>query len=209
MKDKDTEALEKLLFESIFSGNVPKEKSDDKEDTSYDSDKEDDESDDKDSDETDDKDSDDNDSDEDSDDDSEDNDSDNSDEDDDSDSDDSDEDEDSDSDDKDSDGKVDSKVKALQKQYNDIIVDAFTKYAPDCIENALNQSDAAFGENIESILAAALEELKAKVLGDFGIETPEVCPMGAGAGVDAVDAMVGPQTMIAVREEGYKRNKKR
>jgi hypothetical protein len=68
---------------------------------------------------------------------------------------------------------VQSKIQTLQKQYNDIMQDAFTKYAPDCIEDALNSSEGAFGEDIEGVLQTALDGLKTKILGDFGIESAE------------------------------------
>ena len=190
--------LDKLtsLYESIFSGNIKET------DTSDDSDDKDKEDTDENEETNTDNDSDDDSNDEDStDEDSDNEDSDDSEED----SDDSEEENDDSDDDDESDSNVDGKVKALQKQYNDILVDAFTEYAPECIEDALNQSDAAFGENIETILAMALETLKSKVLADFGIETPEAgeCQIAAGAMIGP-DAMSAPVT-IAVAEEGRKR----
>lgn len=158
-----------IINESIFSGNVDEgsddkdeseEDEDDKDTKSEDSEDSDDEKDEK----KDSKDSDDDDND--------------SDDDDDKDSDDGDSD-DEDSDDEDSKGsKSDgpatgpftSKIRTLQKQYNDLLVDAFEKYAPECIEDALDETESSFGENIEDILQDALDRLKNKILGDLGVE---------------------------------------
>lgn len=68
--------------------------------------------------------------------------------------------------------EVQNKVQALKKQYNDIIRDAFNKYAPECISAALDDSDAAFGENIETVVQGALDNLRDRILSDFGIERP-------------------------------------
>lgn len=67
-------------------------------------------------------------------------------------------------------GPFTSKIRSLQKQYNDLLVDAFEKYAPECIEDALDETESAFGENIEDILQNALDKLKAKIMGDLGVE---------------------------------------
>ena len=67
-------------------------------------------------------------------------------------------------------GAFKSQVKSLQKQYNDLLTDAFEKYAPECIEDALDEVDSAFGENIEDILDLAMQKLKDKILGDLGVE---------------------------------------
>jgi len=89
---------------------------------------------------------------------------------------------------------VQSKIQALQKQYNDILADAFGKYAPDCIKSALDDSEGAFGENIETIVQGALDKLKAVVLKDFGIETAVSCPQcqqqSSGTGLDDVGKTV-------------------
>ena len=150
-KQEDEQTEMERLVESIFSGNV-----DD------DSDSED--SDDKDSD---DKDSDDKDSDDDDD----------SDSDDDSKSKGSDDDSDSDEDKGSSDGELPnaggafkSQVKSLKNQYNDLLVDSFEKYSTEAIEDALDEVDSAFGENIEDLLDLALEKLKVKIMGDLGVE---------------------------------------
>jgi hypothetical protein len=74
----------------------------------------------------------------------------------------------------DSDGKASgpftSKIRTLQKQYNDLLVDAFEKYAPECIEDALSETESTFGENIEDILQDALDRLKSKIMNDLGVE---------------------------------------
>lgn len=67
-------------------------------------------------------------------------------------------------------GPFTSKIRTLQKQYNDLLIDAFEKYAPECIEDALDETKSAFGENIEDILQSALDKLKAKIMGDLGVE---------------------------------------
>jgi len=83
---------------------------------------------------------------------------------------------------------VQNKIQTLQKQYNDVLVDAFSKYAPECIEVALEGNDNTFGENIEEILNTALDALRDKVLGDFGIETePAIGNLPATPGGIVVD----------------------
>jgi hypothetical protein len=67
-------------------------------------------------------------------------------------------------------GPFTSKIRTLQKQYNDLLIDAFEKYAPECIEDALDETESAFGENIEDILQSALDRLKAKIMDDLGVE---------------------------------------
>ena len=197
MKIDDLEKLyATMLQESIFSGNLDDDK-DDKEDKDEGEDTEDTE-------DTDDEDSSDDSNDDDSDDDASDNDSSDN-----SDDDDEDEEEDSEDDEEDSgDSGVQSKIKTLQKQYNDILVDAFTKYAPECIECALEESEVAFGENVEGILQTALDSLRSKILADFGMEMAgeggegeEVCPMamadeGPGGPIKSIK-VVAPSGMIS------------
>ena len=67
-------------------------------------------------------------------------------------------------------GPFTSKIRSLQKQYNDLLVDAFEKYAPECIEDALDETQSSFGENIEDILQTALDKLKGKIMDDLGVE---------------------------------------
>ena len=66
--------------------------------------------------------------------------------------------------------EIKNKVEKLQKQYNDILIDAFDKYASECIESALSSVKSSFGENIEGILDDALKQLKDKIMGDLGVE---------------------------------------
>jgi hypothetical protein len=68
------------------------------------------------------------------------------------------------------DSGIQSKVKQLQKQYNDLLIDAFERYAAECIENALSTVETSFGENITDILDQALQDLKTKILDDLGVE---------------------------------------
>ena len=70
-----------------------------------------------------------------------------------------------------------SKLKALQSQYNDLLIDLFDKYSVECIECALEDSESTFGENIEGILDSALNGLKAKIMEELGVEP--------GAGIEA------------------------
>lgn len=163
------EDMLKLVYESIFSGNV--DSKDDDEDTDEDT-KSSDEKESKKSEEDtdDDKDKDDD----------KDTDGDSDDEDSDDDSDDSDD----DLDDVESEGSsakdkspAKSKLKALQRQYNDLLIDLFDKYSVECIENALEDSEHSFGENIEGILDAALCNLKGKILGELGVEESDGCDL--------------------------------
>lgn len=64
-----------------------------------------------------------------------------------------------------------SKLKALQTQYNDLLIDLFDKFSVECIEAALDESEASFGENIEDILTDALERLKSKIMEELGVES--------------------------------------
>jgi predicted nucleic acid-binding Zn-ribbon protein len=66
-----------------------------------------------------------------------------------------------------------SKVSSLQKQYNDLIVTTFTKYAQECVSNALEGQEGAFGANIEQILDKSFCLLKNKVLNEFGMGDKE------------------------------------
>jgi len=175
MRDKDTKILEER-YESLYAGKIEEEG-----DTSLGSDEDKEDKEDKDSDKDSDKEE------------SKEKESDSDESDSDSDSEDKDEHEDSESDDEESDEKggekseggdsgIQSKVKQLQKQYNDLLVDAFEKYAAECIENALDGVESSFGENITDILDGALQELKGKILGDLGVEDT-----GMGMGGDMGD----------------------
>jgi hypothetical protein len=71
---------------------------------------------------------------------------------------------------KEGDAGTQNKVKALEKQYNDLLVSAVSEYAEECIEAALEGSEGTFGENVEEILDTAFAELKTKVLADLGLD---------------------------------------
>ena len=78
-----------------------------------------------------------------------------------------------------------SKLKALQTQYNDLLIDLFDKFSVECIEAALEDSESSFGENIETILDAALTGLKTKIMEELGVES------GAGIAADGgIDELV-------------------
>lgn len=94
---------------------------------------------------------------------------------------------------------VQNKVKQLQKQYNDLLVDAFETYAAECIENALNGVESSFGENISDILDSALQELKSKILADLGVEVGSVDGVIGGAvdgAIDGEEGMEGAESEI-------------
>ena len=74
-----------------------------------------------------------------------------------------------DKDDKGGESKTAKKVDSLQKQYNKILVDLFKQYAPECIEEALEETGGTFGQNIDSVIEAATEKLKGKVYEDLGL----------------------------------------
>jgi len=80
------------------------------------------------------------------------------------------------------DSGIQNKIKQLQKQYNDLLVDAFERYAAECIENALDGVETSFGENITDILDQALQELKGKILADIGVEDNACCGMDGEMG---------------------------
>jgi hypothetical protein len=67
-------------------------------------------------------------------------------------------------------GSTSRKVKNLQKQYNKILVDLFTKYAPECIEEALEEVEGSFGQNIHDVIQKASDYLKTKVFEELGVE---------------------------------------
>jgi len=62
-----------------------------------------------------------------------------------------------------------SKVKKLQNQYNKILMDLFGEHAKASIEDALEGNEGSLGENIDSIVQAATDTLRTKVLEDLGI----------------------------------------
>jgi len=73
-------------------------------------------------------------------------------------------------------GSTTNKVRKLQKQYNKILVDLFDQFAAESIEEALDQNEGSFGENIQSIVQAALDNLKGKVMEELGVS--------GGGGID-------------------------
>ena len=66
-------------------------------------------------------------------------------------------------------GSATAKVRKLQKQYNKILIDLFDQFAAESIEEALDQSEGSFGENICDIVQIALDTLKSKVLSELGV----------------------------------------
>jgi hypothetical protein len=191
------------LLESIYSGDVSSDDAEDTEDSK--DDVEDKETDKKDnSDDTSEDESDDNEDESGSDDSDDESSEDESSEDDDNDEDDNDESDDSDSDGKSSgtsSGPFTSKIRSLQKQYNDLLVDAFEKYAPECIEDALDETESAFGENIDGILQSALDKLKAKIMNDLGVDITNdeeggiMPPSAMGSGFDPAVAVDNPMSI--------------
>lgn len=97
-------------------------------------------------------------------------------------------------------GPFTSKIRSLQKQYNDLLVDAFEKYAPECIEDALDETESAFGENIENILQNALDKLKGKIMGDLGVEgSAGVEGMMPPAAMGSFDPAAGADNPMEIR----------
>ena len=88
-------------------------------------------------------------------------------------------------------GPFTSKIRSLQKQYNDLLIDAFEKYAPECIEDALSETESAFGENIEDILQNALDKLKSKIMDDLGVEGSAEGGMMPPAAMGSFDPTAG------------------
>lgn len=67
-------------------------------------------------------------------------------------------------------GKATRKIRNLRKQYNKILVGIFEDNAADCIERALDDTAGAFGENIHSIIDAALANLRQCVVDELELE---------------------------------------
>lgn len=192
MRINDEDRL-KLIYESIFSGNVD---SDDEDTDDTDSDTEDTEK----SDKKDKKKKEKSDSDDDSDSDK-DKDKENDDDDDDGDDNESDESDESDESSAKEKSPAKSKLKALQRQYNDLLIDLFDKFAVECIETALEEADSSFGENIEDILAYALDMLKSKILEELGVDCGASVDGECGE-VEIVDEPVDDQIAIDDEQEG-------
>jgi len=84
-------------------------------------------------------------------------------------------------------GSTSGKIRKLQKTYNKILVDLFDQYAAESIEEALEQSEGTFGENIQDIVQCALDCLRDKVHKELGIESVKadaIVTVGKGAGLD-------------------------
>jgi hypothetical protein len=86
-------------------------------------------------------------------------------------------------------GSTTNKVKKLQKQYNKILVDLFDQFAAESIEEALDQNEGSFGENIQSIVQCALDCLKGKVMEELGVklDSGEVSIAVGGMGLPEID----------------------
>lgn len=93
-------------------------------------------------------------------------------------------------------GSTSFKIRKLQKSYNKILTDLFDKYAAESIEEALDKSDASFGENIKDIVNSALDNLRTKVLDELGVKSGEavvatVSGMLSDTPNDIMDTMMG------------------
>ena len=96
------------------------------------------------------------------------------------------------------------KVKKLQKQYNKILSDLFNEHAKESIEEALEDNEGPLGENIDSIVSAATNTLRCKVLNDLGLSSPVEGEVQIAVGGfdlnDAVD-LGDPEEEIESEEE--------
>ena len=93
-------------------------------------------------------------------------------------------------------GSTARKVKHLQKQYNKILVDLFSEFAPECIEQALEEVEGSFGENIQGIITSALEQLRGKVQSELGVKDGECPTCDTAAGVDSIAFLSGSSEEI-------------
>jgi len=84
---------------------------------------------------------------------------------------------------------IKGKVKSLQKQYNDLLLQAFEKHACDCIDQALSEMEGTFGDKINEVLDKALAYLKKNVLDEFGVKEPEV--MDGGVAISIMSPEIG------------------
>jgi len=96
-------------------------------------------------------------------------------------------------------GPFTSKIRSLQKEFNKLLVDAFEKYAPECIEDALDSKGDSFGENIEDTLDNALSNLKGKILDDLGVESQD--NMMAPAAMGSFDPLAGADKPMEISLE--------
>jgi hypothetical protein len=97
-------------------------------------------------------------------------------------------------------GSTGNKIKKLQKQYNKILVDLFDKYAAESVEEALEATDGAFGQNIHAILDQSLASLHSKILSELGVEDVSVGGVVAVAG-NAIEGDSPCGSMDEVAEE--------
>lgn len=100
-------------------------------------------------------------------------------------------------------GNIASKVKALKKQYNELLIKSFLKHAEKCIDEALDQNEGPLGANIHAIIAAATDLMRQRVLGDFGVEDSGECCAG---GVDLAmggNPLEGEETGAMIDTEFY------
>jgi len=105
-------------------------------------------------------------------------------------------------------GGASEKINKLKKQYNGVLKDLFVQFAPECIETALGEVEGSFGENIQGVIAKALENLKGKVMSELGMESEggvtsgeEIAPMGDEGGMGISVLKIGDDTLDAESEE--------
>jgi len=103
---------------------------------------------------------------------------------------------------------IKGKIKSLQKQYNDLLIGAFEKYSGECIDQALSDTEGAFGEKIADVVDVALNLLKGKVLAEFGIkqeEPPAVMSIGV-AGLPNIQPQENGEGQTEIVGEPKKEN---
>ena len=72
------------------------------------------------------------------------------------------------------DGSFSTSVESLRKQYSDLLAKVFGEFAPDAIESALDGSDGPFGDNIQTIIQSAIDNLKSMIYDEFELEEVEL-----------------------------------
>ena len=100
------------------------------------------------------------------------------------------------------------RVKLLQKQYNQILVDLVDKYAAESVEEALEGSEGSFGENITTIVTSALDILKQKVFDELGIKCCDdtsagIEPVGVAFEVGAGDGIGLEDGIVDIEDEPH------
>jgi TATA-binding protein-associated factor Taf7 len=88
-------------------------------------------------------------------------------------------------------GSTTNKIRKLERQYEKILVDLFDQFAAESIEEALDQNEGSFGENLQGIVQCALECLKGKVMQELGVSGDVGGDSGSESGGGAVDAIMG------------------